>query len=154
MELGAASRAAWLLVALAGCASVPQASPQRDAEAKHFKAAAGTTALYVFRNDTPGNAWQDDSVLYVNDRLIGATLPGIFFKVHLPAGEHELHGIGYDQGALRLRARAGETHFVALNVVGGVSHFSQVSPRAARREIKRCCVLMENWERGQRPLLR
>lgn len=146
--------AAALLAALAGCATVPEASPERDAEAKEFGAPSRNASVYVFRNDSRGNAWQDDSVLYVNDRLIGATLPGTFFRIDLPAGEHELHGMGYDQGTLRLRAREGETHFVSLNVVAGTSHFARVRPAAGQREISRCCVLMDPWEPGQRPLLR
>jgi hypothetical protein len=145
---------ACLLIALGGCASVPEATPQRDAQARQFETRPGAATLYVFRNDSPGNPNAEDSVLYVNDRLIGATLPRTFFRIDLLPGRHELHGYGYDQGSLRIEARDGEAQFVALNVVGGTSHFSPVAPRAGQRAIARCCALMDNWAPGQRPLLR
>jgi hypothetical protein len=143
-----------LLAALGGCASVPEAAPERDAEAKRFETRAGAAAVYIFRNDFPGTAELEDSVLYVDGRLIGATLPGTFFRVDVMPGVRELHGYGYDAGSLRIRAREGEAHFVALNVVGGTSRFAPVVPAVAQREIERCCMLMENWQPGQRPLLR
>lgn len=149
-----AALAAGLLIALGGCASVPEALPARDAEAKQFEASPGSAALYVFRNDSVGNAWREDSVLYVNDRLVGATLPGTFFRIDLLPGNHVLYGVGHDQGSFRVRTAPGEAQFVALNVVNGSSRFARVAPEAARREIARCCVLMENWQPGQRPLLR
>jgi hypothetical protein len=154
MGRAGASLAASLLIVLAGCASVPEATPERDAEAKQFEANPGAATLYVFRNDSRATPTTEDSVLYVNDRLIGATLPGTYFRVDLLAGEHDLHGYGYDQGSLRVRAGLGEVHFVALNVIGGTSRYTRVAPEAGRREIARCCVLMENWQEGQRPLLR
>jgi hypothetical protein len=149
-----AAATAWLIIALGGCASVPEATQERDAEARQFETRPGAAALYVFRNDFPGAVALEDSVLYVDDRLIGATLAGTFFRIDLPPGTHELHGYGYDRGSLKVRARDGEAQFVALNVIGGVSHFRAVSPDAGKREIARCCALMENWRPGQRPLLR
>jgi hypothetical protein len=149
-----ATATAWLIIALGGCASVPEASLARDAEAKQFETRPGAAALYVFRNDFPSTSTLEDSVLYVDDRLIGATLPGTFFRIDLLPGTHELHGYGYDRGSFKIRARDGEAHFVALNVIGGVSHFSPMAPAAGKREIARCCALMENWQPGQRPLLR
>ena len=142
------------VAALGGCASVPEAAPERDAEAKRFETRAGAAALYVFRNDFASSARLEDSVLYVDGRLVGATLPGTFFRVDVTPGTRELHGYGYDAGNLRIRAREGEVHFVALNVVDGTSRFAPVAPAAAQREIERCCILMENWTPGQRPLLR
>jgi hypothetical protein len=53
-----------------------------------------------------------------------------------------------------LDTSAGEVYFVSLNVVGGISRFAQVPAERGRRDILRCCALMENWAPGQRPLLR
>jgi hypothetical protein len=145
---------ALVAAALGGCASVPQADPQRDAEAKEFNSHPGSSTVYVFRNDFLGEPNTDDTVLYMDDRLIGGTLPGTFFRIDVRAGDHELHGIGYDQGSLKINTRSGEVYFVALNVVNGVSLFRQVEPETAKRQIARCCALMENWAPGQRPMLR
>jgi hypothetical protein len=142
-----------LVVALAGCASTPQATPERDAEAKQFRPRPDAAVIYVYRSDfvAPGG---EDTVLYVNGRLIGATLPGTFFRFDARAGEHVLHGHGYDQGRLRLEVRNGEIHFVSLITAGGTSVFRRVSPETGKRDILRCCALLENWAPGQRPLFR
>jgi len=149
---------AWLaavaaVLALAGCASVPHAAPDRDAEAKQFLTQANAATVYVYRPDFVARRG-DESVLYVDARLIGATLPGTFFRIDLRAGPHELHGYGYDQGRLKVEPRYGEIAFVSLTVTGGNSLFEAVTPEQGKRAIARCCVLLESWTPGQRPLLR
>ncbi len=146
--------AAAVLFAIAGCASTPQASLERDAEAKQFATQPRAATLYVFRSDFPGGTEAPDSVLYVNDRLIGATLPGTYFRVDVRPGTYVLRGIGHDLGSLKLDTRSGELYFVSLNVIGGHSYFRTVPAETGRRELERCCVLLENWAPGQRPLLR
>jgi len=143
-----------LLVALDGCTSTPQATVESDAAAKHYVTHPGYAALYVFRDEFYNRRDLDDTVLFVNDRLIGNTLPGTYYRIDVGPGEHVLSGHGQDQGKLKIRVAAEETAFVHLIVAGGVSHFRRVAPEAGKREIARCCVLMENWAPGQRPLLR
>jgi hypothetical protein len=140
-----------IALAVAACASTPQASRERDAEAKEFRPDPRSAAVYVYRL---GVNIRGDSVLYVDQKLIGETLSGGFFVVRLRAGTHTLHGIANDQGRLELQVRAGELHFVRLTVRGGQSIFDRVSAETGMREILQCCVLFENWETGQRPLLR
>jgi len=144
------------MIALAGCASTPQASRERDAEAKRFLSRPDAAVIYVYRNDFPtlGGESSNDSVLYVNDRLIGATLPMTFFRFDVRAGEHLLRGVARDMGRLTLNTRDGELYFVSLQVVGGRSVFRLVDAETGMRDILRCCSLMENWEPGQRPFLR
>lgn len=143
------------ILALAGCASTPEASSEADAEAKRFIALPGSAAIYVYRDEfRVDDADMQDSSLYVDGRLIGATLPGTYFRFHVRAGEHLLHGYGYDQGTLKFDARSGEIYFVALNVATGTSRFTPVTPETGQRDILRCCSLLENWAPGQRPILR
>jgi hypothetical protein len=137
---------------IAACASTPQASAERDAEAKAFVSHPATAAIYIYRYPWSGDA--DDTVLYVNGRLIGSTVPGGYFLVHVPPGVQRLEGAGYDAGRLEFEARAGEIHFVALHVISGTSHFARKEADTGRRELVNCCVLFENWAPGQRPLLR
>lgn len=143
------------IFALAGCVSTPEATPERDAEAKRFMARPDAATIYVYRDEIasaePGT---DDTVLYVDDRLIGATLPRTFFRFDVRAGERLLHGYAHDQGSLKVDTRAGELYFVSLQAAGGTSRFTLVKPEAGKRDILRCCTLMENWAPGQRPLLR
>ena len=143
------------IVALAGCVSTPQATSERDAEAKRFLARPDAAIIYVYRFDFASTGMaSEDTVLYVDDRLIGATLPLTFFRFDVREGVHLLHGVGHDQGSLKLEARAGEVYFVMLLAAGGVSDFRRVDAATGKRDILRCCSLMENWVPGQRPVLR
>jgi len=144
---------ALVLALLGGCASVPQASRERDTEARQYITHPRHATLYVYRNDF-SDATRETSVLYVDGRVIGSTLPGGYFRIDVLPGIRVLHGDGPDAGQFRLKAPEAEIAFIALEVAGGVSHFRQVEPQAAKREIARCCVLLENWAPGQRPLLR
>lgn len=137
---------------LAACASTPEASPERDREAKQFVTQPGSSTLYVYRTD--GNHRSDDSLLWINGRLIGATLPLTFFKVDLDPGRQNLAGFGVDNGVLALETRPGEAYFIRLQVIAGHSRFETVAPEQARQELPDCCGLLENWRPGQRPLLR
>lgn len=141
------------ILALGGCASTPQATPERDAEAKRFISYPESAGIYVYRPDFP-TAEMDDSVLYVDDRLIGATLPGTFFRVDVQPGAHVVRSSASGASEIRIEARPGELYFVSLGVSGGNSRLASVSPETAQRAIRRCCALMENWAPGQRPLLR
>lgn len=145
-----------IILAAAGCASTPQASPQRDAEAKQFLTDPRSATLYVYRNQLGGDDGGDrtDTVLYVDHRLLGSTLPGTYFMIRLRAGVHTLSGYGHDAGRLDLEVQAGELYFVSLNVIGGQSWFRPVSVETGERELTACCALLENWAPGQRPLLR
>jgi hypothetical protein len=153
--LGARTALAVLVLALAGCASTPQATAERDAEAKRFMARPDAATIYVYRDDfTVEEMDLQDTALYVDGRLIGGTLPKTFFRFDVRTGEHLLHGFAYDQGSLKVDTRSGEIYFVSLQVIGGTSRFTLVKPETGKRDILRCCALMENWAPDQRPLLR
>jgi len=137
---------------LAGCASTPQATPERDAEAKGFATHPATAAVYVYRG--PVDPPDGDSLLYLDHRLVGSTLPGGYFLIHAQPGKRWLHGTGHDQGRLAVDVRPGEIYFVAVSVSAGTSHFFLQPAAVGRSELLACCVLLENWAPGQRPLLR
>ena len=140
---------------LAGCAAVPQATVERDAEAKQFISRPDAATIYVYRDDFAAmDQATDETVLYVDSRLIGATLPATFFRFDGRAGEHLLHGHAFDQGSLKIDTHRGEIYFVSLQSTGGTSRFTLVKPETGKRDILRCCALMENWAPDQRPLLR
>lgn len=135
---------------VAGCASTPQASSERDREAKQFGTHPASATLYVYRIDTS----TEDSVLWIGERLIGATLRNTYFRVNLEPGRHVLTGMGHDDGRLRIEVRPGMLYFVALTVLAGQSRFELVPDATGRKAITNCCSLLENWAPGQRPLLR
>jgi hypothetical protein len=144
-----------LALLLAGCASTPQATPERDAEAKQFMTRPDAATIYVYRDDFGSvEPATDNTVLYVDGRLIGSTPPKTFFRFDVRAGEHLLHGYGYDQGTLKMDTDSGELYFVSLQATGGNSRFTLVKPETGKQDILRCCALMENWAPKQRPFLR
>jgi hypothetical protein len=143
---------AMLQLQLAACASTPQAGPERDAEAKEFYAHPATAALFVYRPDA--SSLDEDTVLYIDHRLIGATLPRTFFRIDVRPGKHRLHGIGPDSGGIEVEVRPGQAYFVSLKVFGGNSYFAVEDSTAGRQDLLSCCALLENWSPGQRPLLR
>lgn len=137
---------------LAACTSTPQANRGSDQSAKEFATHPGYSTVYVYRQSTDNHF--DDSVLYVDGRLIGTTLPGGYFLLNLQPGRHQLNGVGPDQGRMTLETRSDALHFVRLSLVGGYSHFEEIPEKSGRSELSRCCALLENWAPGQRPLLR
>jgi uncharacterized protein DUF2846 len=140
------------VLGIAGCASTPQASRERDADAKEFATQPGASTLYIYRNDF--SSLGQNSNLWVDGRLIGATLPRAYFRVNVRPGKHLLNGDGPDTGSLSLETRAGELYFVSLSMINGISYFARVKPEVGRETILACCALLENWAPGQRPLLR
>ena len=148
--LAIVGEAASLVVGLAGCASTPQATVERDTEARQFTTHPAASTLFIYRPD----AAQDESVLWVDGRLIGATLPHTFFRVHLDPGRHVITGMAADNGQIDLETRPGAVYFVSLSPFAGQSYFQQVPEEVGRKVITNCCRLMENWAPGQRPLLR
>lgn len=137
---------------VAGCASSPQASRERDTEAKEFRSHPGAGTIYVYRSEH--DRLEDLSVLYVDGRLIGETLPGAYFRIDTTPGRRVLHGVGPDTGKLALETRPGQLLFVELHVIQGQSHFRAVPEPVGRQRIAKCCAMLETWAPGQRPLLR
>ena len=83
---------ALLVFLVAGCASTPQASREQDARAKRFEATPDVATVYIYR---PGRNFDDNvgditSVLYVDRRLVGQTIAGVYFVLHLAPGQHML----------------------------------------------------------------
>ena len=158
--MGDGMRTAWcaalalMALVVAGCASTPQASRESDAEAKQFNTHPGSATIYVYRDDFPvGTGHMRDSTLYLNGRIIGMTLPKSFYRVNARPGAQLVQGYAFDQGKLQFDARAGQAYFVSLRVTDGTSHFALVDPERAKRDITRCCALLESWAPGQRPFL-
>jgi hypothetical protein len=140
------------LILFAACASTPQASLEADARAKEFHTHPNASTIYVYRSEF--DSLEENSVLYMDGRLIGGTLPGAFFRINAVPGRHVLHGMGVDLGRIALDTMAGELYFVSLDVIGGHSRFQAVPEQIAKQRVRACCAMLENWAPGQRPLLR
>lgn len=147
----------WLMAAVAAlaltaCASTPEASLEADQRAKEFESHPSASSIYVYRSEF--NHLEEHTVLYMDGRLIGATVPGTFFRIDAVPGRHVLHGMGSDIGTIALDTTAGELYFVSLDVIAGHSRFQHVPPAMGQKRVRACCALLERWAPGQRPFLR
>ncbi|MDF2155028.1 DUF2846 domain-containing protein [Vibrio sp. CAU 1672] len=78
-----------LLMTLGGCATVPMASNEQDAEAKEFQLPPeGKSGLYVFRDSFVGKALK--KTIRVDGEVIGESAPDVFFYKVIDSGEHVL----------------------------------------------------------------
>ena len=127
---------------LAACVTPPQATGERDALAKEFLTDPNTATIYVYRS--PFNYYDTDSVLFLNGRLIGATVPGGYFRLDTVPGQNVLHGTGLDVGHFSIDARPGQIYVVAHQVVGGQSTYQIVPEQVGQQRVRACCVLYEN----------
>jgi hypothetical protein len=139
-------------VLIMGCASTPEAPPEKDAAAKQFPTHPSASTIYVYRSQF--NHLDEDTVLYVDGRLIGATRPGAYFRLDVNPGRHVLHGNGIDLGEFQLETRPGYIYFVSLTVNGGHGQYRLVPDRVGQQDVIACCALLENWWPGQRPFIR
>jgi len=135
-----------------GCASTPQATPERDAQAKQFTTHPDAGTIYVYRSET--DRLDDETVLFIDGRIVGQTLPGTYFRIDTVPGRRILHGVGVDTGKIEVNARPGALYFVELYVIEARSHYRLVDERVGRQRIAKCCVMLEAWAPGQRPLIR
>ena len=114
---------------------------------KQFTSHPNSAAVYVYRPDFPiGTGEWSDSVLWVNDRLIGSTLPRTYFRVDLRPGRQVLRGDGPDIGRFTLDTRSGEIYFVSLNVRAGT--FTLRGGRRGSRQERAPALLFPDGELG------
>jgi len=135
---------------LAGCSTTPEASPQSDADAKRFETAARASIIYLYRADL----WGGVSTIWIDDRLIGQSVAGTYFRVSVRPGRHRIAVSGSDQGRIVIETTEDSVHFVEMRVYGDsegayTTIFRSVSPELGKSTIAKCCGLLENWRPGQ-----
>jgi hypothetical protein len=99
---------------LTGCASVPMASLEQDAQTKTFSVKPGKANIYVYRNESMGAAIKMDVSL--DGKPVGQTAAKTFFALEVAPGKHTLQG----DSVLDLTAQAGKNYFVWQEVKMGI----------------------------------
>ncbi|HEY5719975.1 MAG TPA: DUF2846 domain-containing protein, partial [Gammaproteobacteria bacterium] len=107
-----------LLFGLAGCASVPMSSLERDREAKAFVVPEGKASIYLYRNESFGGAIA--MTVSLDGRVAGRTGPNTYMLWQVDPGRHEIVSITENESKLVLETRAGETYFVWQEVKMGM----------------------------------
>jgi len=140
----------------AACASTPEATPARDAEAKEFEPVTRDAVIYVYR---PGPALSGpETTLWVDRRLVGASLPGTYFRVIVLPGRSLIDTSPPDTGRIELGTAGNDVTFVEMRTLGAPdgtpqTHFRIVPPETARAAIRACCTRLEVWRPDQPRIL-
>ena len=101
-----------------GCASVPMASVEKDAQTKTFSVKPDKANIYVYRNESMGAAVKMDVEL--NGKPIGQTAAKTYFSLEVAPGKHTLVSKAENDAVLDVPAEAGKNYFVWQEVKMGL----------------------------------
>jgi hypothetical protein len=126
-----------LAVVVAGCAPLPP-TPQ-DIEAKRFEPVAGKAVIYVVR-EYPDIS-RDVATLMLDDRMMGSTYPGTYFRWVVEPGRHEIRGYAGDAGKITLDVGPDRIYFIQQSVSVFFFGFAQSFFRPIPEAYGRAAVL-------------
>jgi hypothetical protein len=138
------------LMVCAGCASTPEASSERDAQAKRFEPVTRDAVVYVYRPDHWSFA--ADTTLWADGRLIGASVPQTYFRFTVLPGRTVLHTSGPDTGRIEITTRGNDIVYVEMQTADPITPTSVlrvVPAEKAQAQIRECCTMLEVWRPGQ-----
>ena len=114
------------------------------------------SVIYVYRPDP----WVTTAVteLFADDRLIGSSLPGTYFRIPVLPGRHVIETFAGHGPSIEVETRGTEVVFLELRSYSGTDgspnmRFRRVSPEGGKRAILDCCARLEIWRPGQPRLL-
>jgi hypothetical protein len=132
-----------VLALLSGCASVPMASSEADAQAKTFAVKPGKANIYVYRHETMGAAIP--MTVSLNGRVVGQTASKTYFLFEVDPGNYEVTSHTENVDTLRLAAAAGRNYYVWQEVKMGLgsarSQLRQVDEATGRKDLAECKLI-------------
>ena len=141
---------------IAACATTPQATPERMAEALRFEPVTREAVIFIYR---PGIALMGpETTLWVDSRLVGSSLPGTFFRVIALPGRNVIDTSPPDTGRIEVTTQGNDVTFVEMITEGGRNNspntrFRVMPPEKAKAAIASCCWMLETWRYNQPRLL-
>jgi hypothetical protein len=112
--------------------------------------------IYIYR---PGTVLSGpETTLWVDNRLVGSSLPGTYFRVIALPGRNVIDTSPPDTGRIQITTQGNDVTFVEMRAEGGpngapVSRFRVVPPEEAQAAITACCHRLETWRYNQPRLL-
>ena len=103
-----------LFALLTGCASMSPSA--RETQAVRIEGTPGMGVIYVIRTN-PDLSYVPAQIA-LDDRLLGTTHAGTYFRVEVPPGRHRISGYGVDGGTITLDVQANRIYFVHQTVAG------------------------------------
>lgn len=131
---------AFVVMGLAGCASVPSASQPQSAQAKLFPAPEpGNSGLYVYRDSFEGQSLKKD--IFVDGKCLGRSANKVFFYEQV-TGDKE-HTIStqseFSPNKIVVYMKAGMNYFIRqyikMGVFVGGADLEQVSDDKGKAEV-------------------
>lgn len=126
---------------LTGCARTTiMDTPENDKLAKQFNPPpAGYSGLYIYRDARFFGSGVKKN-LYIDDKLIGASAPGVFFYKQVKAGPHKISTQSeFGLNHLNIETESGKNHFlrqyIKLGVFVGGANLEQVSEKKGKEEV-------------------
>lgn len=97
-----------VLASLAACAPLPPAAEVR------IEGTPGVAVIYIVRTN-PDLSYVPAQISF-DDRMLGVTYAGTYFRVEAPAGRHRIAGYGVDGGTINVDVQADRIYFVHQTV--------------------------------------
>jgi hypothetical protein len=133
---------AWVLL-LSGCATVPMASLDDDAQAKRFEPEPTKAKIYVYRNEVFGGAIS--MPVSLDGQMMGRTGPQTYFMWTVEPGKHEVASHAENTIRMTLDTQAGRNYYVWQEVKMGMwmarSQLHQVSEAEGQKGVLECKLL-------------
>lgn len=130
--------------ALVGCASVPMASPEADAQAKSFVAPSdGHANIYVYRSESMGGAVK--MPLLLDNVSMGDTGPHTYAVRKVTPGKHTVVSKTEKDVSLDISAQPGKNYYVWQEVKMGVwaarSALHLVDEQTGQEAVRKCKLI-------------
>ena len=134
-----------LLLAAAGCATVPMAAKEHDEAAKAFTTQPDVANLYVYRASTFGFAVKFPVAL--DGRLLGELPGSTYILVTVPPGPHTLLVSAETNKTLQFTAEAGKNVYIKVTPAMGffsanANLYLMADDDEARQDVKGCALIL------------
>jgi len=141
MKLKQTALAAFLVIALGGCATVKYGDKATEANLRELQPIPGKASLYVCREAAAFVGAGNRTTVVVNNRPIGTLKPNNFAHAVVDPGSHDIYlkrSPGGDSGTLTVGSQAGEVVIVWVGMTGGGFGVLTVDNFSSRSEAERC----------------
>ena len=101
-----------LVALLSACAPLAV----RETQAVRIEGTPGMAVIYLVRT-SPDISYLTATVV-LDDRLVGPTYAGTYYRLEVPGGRHRLSGFAQDSGALNVDVQADRIYFIQHSVTG------------------------------------
>jgi hypothetical protein len=128
-----------VIASMAGCAGF---GPSAQQQAVRIENTPGVGVIYLVR--TKPDLSYVPATFTLDDRLVGTSYAGTYYRLEVPAGRHRLSGYGGDTGGITLDVQPDRVYFVQQSVAGSwrspsslSSFFTQVDEQRGRTLLAR-----------------